>query len=46
MSPVKVKEFVKLFQNSNSNTRILKISPYCNNMLKNKLISALELTAK
>lgn len=36
-----IKEFLKLFKNSNSNTRILKISPYCNITLKNKIIHAL-----
>lgn len=37
----KMKEFIKQFKNSHSSARILKISPYCNNLLKNKLLSAL-----
>lgn len=45
-SPGRIKEFLKLFKNSNSNTRILKVSPYCNSSLKSKIMHALEGTRK
>lgn len=36
-----MRQFLKQFKHSNSSVRILKISPYCDAVFKNKLLSAL-----